>query len=365
VSNEAPGLFDDEPLGWPLHGMPQEERESRFGGALRVLTDHHIANCEPYSRIVSAMFPGWESSEAMIDVPFLPIGLFKERKLQSFPDDELFKTLTSSGTSGAQPSQVFLDRETARRQTKALSITMQGVLGKTRRPMLIVDCEAVVRNRSTFSARGAGVVGMMQFGRSHVYLLNDDMTVNDQALETFLDVADGKPPVMFGFTYMVWLHLYEQLKDRGVDLSGATLIHSGGWKKLVEQSVTNEIFSRSLKEAFGISQVVNFYGMAEQVGSVFVEGEDGLLHTAPFADVIVRNPRTWEEQPIGEEGVLQVLSAVPTGYPGHSILTEDMGVVETVDDPRTPHLGKAFRVTGRVPKSELRGCSDTYAKALA
>ena len=75
--------------------------------------------------------------------------------------------------------------------------------------------------------------------------------------------------------------------------------------------------------------------------------------------MIVRHPETWEEQPVGEPGVLQVLSAVPTSYPGHSILTEDRGVVEAVDADELG--GKAFRVLGRLPKAELRGCSDTYA----
>lgn len=365
--NEDRVLFDSEPLEWPLYGLPQTTREEQLSHALRTLTLHHTARCQPYARIVRSMFPKWEhSGTGLAALPFIPIGLFKERRLQSFPDEELFKTLTSSGTSGAPPSRVYLDRETARRQTKALSITMQGVLGKARRPMLIVDSEAVVRDRSSFSARGAGIVGMMQFGRSHIYLLDDDMSVNQDALASFVEMKKADlQPIVFGFTFMIWLHLFEQLKDAGLDLSGATLVHSGGWKKLIDQSVTTEVFARSLKDAFGIDEVVNFYGMAEQVGSVFVEGTDGLLHTAPFADVIIRDPATWQELPTGSEGVIQVLSAVPTGYPGHSILTEDLGVVETLDDSRTPHGGKAFRVIGRVPKSELRGCSDTYAMDLS
>ena len=39
-------------------------------------------------------------------------------------------------------------------------------------------------------------------------------------------------------------------------------------------------------------------------------------------------------------------------------------MVETVDDPSVEHGGKAFRVLGRVPRAELRGCSDTYASTL-
>lgn len=356
--------FADEPLEWDFHGLDQAERARRLFGALKFLTEHHLVNGTAYRSVVDAMFPRWRSAETLADLPFLPVGLFKERRLASFDDSELFKTITSSGTTGSSVSQVFLDRQTARRQTRALSVTMQTVLGSERRPMLLVDSDAVMKDRTTFSARGAGVIGMMSFGRSHTFLLNEDMHVDHDRLDAFLANVGEQRPLLFGFTFMVWQHLYKELKDQGIDLSAATLIHSGGWKRLEEERVSNDEFKSRLQEAFGIDEVVNFYGMAEQVGSVFLEGTDRLLHAAPFADVIIRNPRTMEEQPIGEEGLIQVLSAVPTGYPGHSILTEDLGVVETVDSADTPHLGKAFRVLGRVPKAELRGCSDTYAAAF-
>ena len=104
--------------------------------------------------------------------------------------------------------------------------------------------------------------------------------------------------------------------------------------------------------------------MVEQIGSVYLEGADGLLHPPNFADVIVRDPVTWQEVPSGTIGVLQVLSLLPTSYPGHSILTDDLGVVHGVDDDPGGWLGKRFSMVGRVPRSELRGCSDTYAAAI-
>ena len=102
-------------------------------------------------------------------------------------------------------------------------------------------------------------------------------------------------------------------------------------------------------------------GMVEQVGSVFLEGEDGYLYAPNFADVIVRDAETWDELPAGKPGVIQVLSTLPESYPGHAILTEDLGIVHGVDDGRCGRRGKYFSVLGRVPRAELRGCSDTHA----
>ena len=114
----------------------------------------------------------------------------------------------------------------------------------------------------------------------------------------------------------------------------------------------------------GIQRVHNFYGMAEQVGSVFVECEHGHLHAPVFADVIARDPYTLEPAKLGSEGLLQVVSAIPTSYPGHSILTEDLGVIDGIDDCPCGRLGKYFSINGRLPKTEVRGCSDTHGSSL-
>ena len=55
------------------------------------------------------------------------------------------------------------------------------------------------------------------------------------------------------------------------------------------------------------------------------------------------------------------MSTLPTSYPGHVLLTEDLGVVHGIDDGDWP--GKRFSVLGRLPRAEARGCSDTYREA--
>jgi acyl-CoA synthetase (AMP-forming)/AMP-acid ligase II len=354
----------DELLAPPAFGASATDRTAALGPVLDALTAHHVAACPEYADLVAAAFPDWQPTGAVADLPFVPIGLFKRRDLRSVSDREVFKVLTSSGTTGADVSRVSLDRATARRQSRALALVMQHVLGPARRPMLVVDAEAVVRDRQQLSARAAGVVGMMSFGRHHTFALDADMRPRADAVTAFLAEHAGQEVLVFGFTFMIWQHLVQELAGEGIDLGGATVVHSGGWKQLEAERVTNEEFKRQLRDRFGVERVWNFYGMAEQVGSVFLEGDDGRLHPSRFADVVVRDPDTWEEQPVGVPGVLQVLSAVPTSYPGHSILTEDLGVVETIDDPSVEHGGKAFRVLGRVPRAELRGCSDTYASAF-
>jgi Acyl-protein synthetase, LuxE len=347
----------------PQYSLPQIEKESLLLSLLNELTDHHRAQCPEYARLVSLLHPRLGQAGSLAEIPFIPVGLFKSHTLRSIPPEEIFKTLTSSGTTGQQVSQIFLDRETARRQTVALGRIMTHILGPERLP--VIDSNTLVRDRRRFSARGAGVLGMVNFGRNHFYALDEQMNLDEGGLRLFLETFGRKPFLIFGFTFMVWQYFLERIRGLGLDLSQGTLVHSGGWKNLLDRAVSNPEFRLAFEQAAQLKRIFNFYGMVEQIGSVYVEGEDGLLYPPNFADVIVRDPVSMRELPPGEPGVIQVLSTLPLSYPGHSILTEDLGVIHSVDASTCGRRGKAFSVLGRVPKSELRGCSDTHAAEVA
>ena len=338
--------------------LPQAAKEEVLLKDLSALVDHHRARCEPYARILAAS--GYAGASSVAELPWLPVRLFKNLELKSIPDDEVFKVLTSSGTTG-EVSRIYLDKEAAATQTRQLGATVQTVLGPKRLPMLLVDTKAMLKDRRSFSARGAGVLGMSTFGRDHVWALDEEGHVDLGAIRDFLAKHGEAPFLIFGFTYMVWLHLYEVARDNGLDLSNGILIHSGGWKKLVDQAVSPSDFRARLAEV-GLVNSHNFYGMVEQIGTIFLEGPSGgSLYCPDFADVIVRDPVTWRELPPGETGLLEVVSTLPTSYPGHVLLTEDLGVVHGIDDGDWP--GKRFSVLGRLPRAEARGCSDTYREA--
>jgi len=238
---------------------------------------------------------------------------------------------------------------------------MQEYLGKTRLPMLIIDHPGVIKDRTSFSARGAGILGLSNFGRGHVYALNDDMTLNMEVVRAFARQHAEVPKLMFGFTFMVWQHFLLELERLGerLELDDAILFHSGGWKKLETLAVDNTEFKRRVRASCGSLRIHNFYGMVEQVGSVFVECEYGRMHAPAFADVVIRDPLTWVSLPPGERGVIQVLSVLPRSYPGHSLLTEDLGTLMGEDDCACGRLGRHFLVHGRMVRAEARGCSDT------
>ena len=351
----------DELLYAPQYSLTQETKEESLIPGLNELTGHHQQNCAAYARLLSVLYPAAGHSRSLAEIPFLPIGLFKTHQLSSVPAGEIFKTVTSSGTSGQQVSRIPLDRATAQRQTTALSRIMTHVLGPQRLPMILVESAGLITDRARLNARAVGTIGMMNFGRRHFYALDEAMNLDEPGLRNFLEEFGSQPFLIFGFTFMVWQYFFQRIVAAGLDLSQGILVHSGGWKKMQEMAVTNAEFRARFAEKTGLTRIYNFYGMAEQVGSVFLEGEDGYLYPPNFADVIVRDPLTFREQPVGQPGVLQVLSLLPGSYPGHSILTEDLGVLRGIDDSTCGRAGKYFSVIGRVPNAELRGCSDVHA----
>jgi hypothetical protein len=351
----------DELIQLPQYSIPQAEKELALFAELNRLGEFHRERSPEYERLVRALYAERGDARTLSDLPYLPVGLFKERLLSSIPESDIFKILESSGTTGQTPSRVVLDRETAQLQTLALSRIMTSVLGPDRLPMILIESADLIRDRRQFNARAAGLLGMINFGRSHVYALDKNLDLLRPKVEEFLQRFGDKPFLIFGFTFLVWSRFYQPLANAGLDFSNGILIHSGGWKKLQEEAVSAADFRASLGKAMGLKRVYNFYGMVEQVGSVFLEGDDGYLYPPNFADVIVRNPWTFEEVAPGETGVLQVLSALPRSYPGHSLITEDLGVVHAVDSSACGRLGKAFSVVGRIPRAELRGCSDVIA----
>jgi hypothetical protein len=351
-------------LDRPQFSVSQGEKSRLLQSGLEELTHYHRRHCAEYDRILS-LLDGDGGLTDLASVPYLPATLFKTHALRSVPENEIFKTLTSSGTTGQQASRIVLDRETARLQSTALSKIMMHVLGPRRLPMILIESSGLIKNRESLSARAAGLVGMSNFGRAHFYALEDNMELDEPGLREFLKQYGDAPFLIFGFTFMAWQYLLLRIANLRMDLSNGILVHSGGWKKLQELAVTNPEFKRRFQESTGLHRIFNFYGMVEQVGSVFLEGEDGYLYPPNFADVIIRDPVTWKEAPVGSPGVIQVLSLLPRSYPGHSLLTEDLGVVHGIDDSDCGRMGKRFSVLGRVPRAELRGCSDTHAASVA
>lgn len=344
-------LTDEQLLELPVYGLANNEKQAFLHSQLTFLDSHHKKHCAPYQRL----------QQSFADTMPLAVPLFKQFLLSSINADQQHRLLTSSGTSGAV-SKISLDAQTAQLQSKILTKTLQHWLGKQRLPMLIIDAKQTIRKKTTMSARAAGIQGMLFFGRDPHFALNDDMTLNMPVIDAFFEKYRATPVFMFGFTFIVWQQFIQALTkcDKNMKFEKGVLLHGGGWKKMQQHAVSNKAFKQAVAEQLGAIKVHDYYGMVEQTGTIYIECEHGFLHTPTWSDISIVDAATQQPLPTNTQGVIQVESVLAKSYPGHRLLTEDLGTLHGEDNCQCGRLGKYFTVQGRLAKSQVRGCSDTF-----
>ena len=118
-------------------------------------------------------------------------------------------------------------------------------------------------------------------------------------------------------------------------------------------------FKNLLYKVVRIKKIYNYYGMVEQTGSILLECNKGYLHSSIYSDVIIRN-NDFSICNTKQKGLVQLLSILPISYPGHTILSEDIGELIGEDNCKCGLKGKYFKIYGRLKNAEIRGSSDAY-----
>ena len=114
------------------YSLGKKEKSKLLSNYLAELTRHHYMKSVHYKAMVDAMSFDINSEVTYTELPFLPVRLFKLNHLSSIANKDISKTMISSGTSGQQPSKIFLDKETSLRQTKVLAKIVSEFTGSTR-----------------------------------------------------------------------------------------------------------------------------------------------------------------------------------------------------------------------------------------
>jgi hypothetical protein len=354
----------------PQYALPQDEKGAVWAPLLRALCQDVAEHCPGYRRFLDKFGGDVHAWQSPADAPPLPVSMFKHFLLSAVPPEKIVRELHSSSTTGQQPSRIAIDKTTAFRQSRALVSILKEHIGNQRRPFLVLDAADSVRDGDSLTARGAAIRGVGNFASETVFAMDQtptgDLAANWTRIEQFFANNNG-PLLLFGFTFIVWTQFILEAERRGMafDASEAMMLHSGGWKKLAAQAVTKEEFSRRTAAVLGsdAGHILDFYGMVEQVGTVFVDCQAGNKHAPAFADVILRRPLSPAPVDMGQQGIIEVLSTLPSSYPGHALLTEDQGILLGVDDCPCGRKGKYFRFTNRIERAEVRGCGDIFAQS--
>jgi len=333
-------------------------RPAELLAELEGLTAHHLAGCAEFARC----WPDWRPQGTLVALPFLHVGLFKRLRLVTQgPQLEHQRTLLSSATTGATPSMIVLDRHSSALQARSSAAILRDFLGPELRPLLVLDSARALLRRGEVTARTAAAMSLKPLASAIHFVLGDGEDPRSLDWAKVAEVAEGATGLLvYGFTSMLWRAWGSVEPPEGLRrvLRGQAIhfVHSGGWKRLEAERVTRERFDAALLAGAGAgSSVVDYYGLVEQVGIIYPQCEQGLRHVPLWAEVLVRDPHTLA--PLATEaGQLQLLNVLSWGAPCHSVLTEDLGQLVPGACPCGRH-GPRFRLLGRLPKAELRGCA--------
>ena len=348
-------------LNSPLFELNEKEKDERFMETMNILHRHHVNKSEHYANIFNSLFndKGQLSFNKFNEMPYIPARLFKSFELKSVDTSSIRTVMHSSGTSGQIPSRIFLDANTSVRQRKVLSRITSSFLGISRFPILFFEPKSIISNHSSFSARKAAVLGFLPFATDVCFALTESGKIDENALVEFIERNCDGPILLFGFTSVVWeVMLSVSHTLRLPILRNATLLHGGGWKKLASLNISKRQFHEAINSVFENLKIRNYYGMIEQTGSIYVECDYEFLHASEFSEIITRRKSDLKACSYGELGIIQVGSLLPWSYPGHSILTEDIGVIFGRDNCECGRGGAYFSIQGRLESAEVRGCSD-------
>jgi hypothetical protein len=178
--------------------------------------------------------------------------------------------------------------------------------------------------------------------------------------------ADGVPVLLAG-TAFAFVHWTDRvLKGGGAVIlpPGSRILETGGFKGR-SREVSRSALYDAMAEAFGVppGRIVNEYGMTELLSQFYepVLREGGPDDPAerrhvgpPWVRTRVLDPRDLSPLPPGRVGILAHLDLANL-HSVVAVLTEDRGV----------EVADGFRVLGRTPGAEPRGCSLTMEELLA
>lgn len=351
------------------------EADSLYMQALQEELQFHYDHNEAYRQFCERK--GFDPHAPLTDsaqIPPVAVSVFKELgfSLASVPKEDIRLRLQSSATSGT-PSTIVVDKETSRRQAKAMVKVMQEVIGRERKPFLVMDIDPRSEFKALLGARFAAITGYLNFASKAAYFLkaneNRVSYFDVEAMQEYLtSLPSDQAVVVFGFTYILYSQVLKALQTSDVKLhlpKGSKIIHIGGWKKLESEKVEKLLFNKQLADVFGIepTDVVDIYGFTEQMGLNYPDCPCGCKHTSNYVRLLVRDAQTREILSPGKEGMLEFITPVPHSYPGNAVLTDDLGYI--IDEPcPCGRSGTRFVVTGRLKKAEIRGCGDILANKL-
>ena len=324
--------------------------------------------CEQYGFDVSQIV----DEESILRIPAIFVTAFKERKLLSVPEEEIVKTFTSSGTTGSK-SQINWDQTSMERQAfmRKSIVESYGLAAYDQLVNNLVFSYAPDVSGSRGAAHAHSSYAQFAKENETFYAIGKDkygepefkLDEGIKALERF--AASGLPLRITGFPAFGYMTLTE-LDKRGIRFkfpADSVLFSGGGWKNYTGKTIPYNEYVDLVNRVLGIpgDRIRDVYGMVEH-GVPYMTCEHGHFYIPVYSRVCAVSPHTMEILPDGETGLLKLVTPYIRSTPALSILSTDLGCVES--GCPCGRSGKYIVLKGRGGVKKYAGCGISAAQLL-
>lgn len=306
-----------------------------------------FAQVPAYRRLCQAHKISPENLTSWRDLPAIPQQLFKQTLLYAHGSAPPAAIYVTSGTTTGQPGRQHLLNTDIYR---AVSVE-----GARRIGLFALVGFLHFLTPSPVEASYSSLSAMFGFWQRQHGMKRGQFWVRENAIDfdelrrTVIAQAKSGLPVGIAGTAFSFVHLL----DAWADLPplrlprGSWLLETGGFKGRSREVSKAELYAQ-LARTFSVRDdaIWNEYGMSELSSQAYSRGAKGLHHTPPWARVLVCDPATGREVGIGKQGLVRWIDLANVD----SVL-----VLQTLD--LAERTARGFRLIGRLPRTEPRGCS--------
>lgn len=269
-------------------------------------------------------------------IPFLPIELFKTKKIITGTKPPMF-TFTSSGTTGSLTSKHSITCIDTYKESFVNGFTH--FYGNIEKYCLLALLPSYLeRTGSSLVYMTRELIKATKHPLSGFYLHNQAELI--QTLKTL--EAQQHPTILLGVSYALW----DLAEKHPMDLQHTIIMETGGMKGKRKELVREELHN-IYKTAFGLEKIHGEYGMTELLSQAYAKG-DGLFSCPPWMKVYIRELHDpFAFLPPNQTGGINIIDLANINSCSF-IATQDLGRLT---------INNQFEVLGRFDDSDVRGCN--------
>jgi hypothetical protein len=270
-------------------------------------------------------------------IPFLPISLFRDKKIISDGSGIFQKTFTSSGTTGSIPSKHFV--KDLKLYEESFTTCFRIFYGEPEKFRFLALLPGYLERQDS------SLVYMLDHFIRKTARNGSGFFLHDlDSLKEKLDESSSGDcqTILFGASFA----LLDFAGRFTMDISGVTVMETGGMKGRRKEMIREELHD-ILCSRLNVKLIHSEYGMTELLSQAYSHGK-GIFVAPPWMKVIIRDINDpMQYLPPGQTGGINIIDLANL-YSCSFIATQDLG--------RLREDG-SFEVMGRFDDSDVRGCN--------